>query len=158
APGACLRSLRLSFWALVLPPLLAGGPACAQTATQTAVQSGGWQPAASASSAPAPSVPRPVPVEVAPLAGPLTGWAPAPATPLAETAPPALRSAPLTETAAPLASAPLTIAAPSPAAQPVVAMPPAPMAAPAMRAPLAKTYGPQRLAFADGVSAQFDVT
>ena len=27
-----------------------------------------------------------------------------------------------------------------------------------MRAPLGKTYGPQRLAFADGVAAQFDVT
>ncbi len=27
-----------------------------------------------------------------------------------------------------------------------------------MRAPLGKTYGPQRLTFADGVGAQFDVT
>jgi hypothetical protein len=76
---------------------------------------------------------------------------------------PALRSAPLTETAAPPAQpAPVTMAAPAPAPlPPVLTAPTAPAtmaSAPVTRAPVGKTYGPQRLAFADGVSAQFDVT
>ena len=174
--------LRLSFWALVLPSVLAGGAVCAQTATQTAAQAaapmtpGGWQPAPSAASAPAPVLPRPVtvpvpvpgPVEVAPLAGPTPGWTAAPVGKAAETPPPALRSTPLAGAAAPAPltpAAPVTMAAPAPAPVPVTAaspVPPAPMiaapATPAMRAPVGKTYGPQRLSFADGVSAQFDVT
>lgn len=179
-----MRPLRLSFWALVLPPLLVAGPVCAQTA---ATASGGWQTATPASAAPAPPIPRPVPVEVTPLASPAQGWSAAPASRPADTGPPALRSAPLTETAppAPLQPAPVTMAAPAPATppmatapalrsaplnetvapapqpvpSPVVAPPPmiAAPAAPVMRAPVGKTYG-QRLAFADGVSAQFDVT
>lgn len=156
-----MRILRLSFWAFVLPPLLAGGMVCAQTAAPMATD--GWQTAMPASAAPAPALARPVPVEVAPLAGPAPGWSAAPAGKPADTAPPALRSAPLTETAAPPAQpGPVTMAAPAPAPPPpVLAAPPAPAlmtAAPAIRVPVGKIYGPQRLAFADGVSAQFDVT
>jgi hypothetical protein len=54
------------------------------------------------------------------------------------------------------------MAAPAPAPlPPVLTAPTAPAtmaSAPVTRAPVGKTYGPQRLAFADGVSAQFDVT
>ncbi len=153
-----MHVLRLSFWAFVLPPLLAGRMVCAQTAAPMTAD--GWQTATPASAAPAPTLQRPVPVEVAPLAGPAPGWSAAPAGKPADTAPPALRSAPLTETAAPPAQpAPVTMAAPAPAPLPPVLTAPATMAsAPVTRAPVGKTYGPQRLAFADGVSAQFDVT
>ena len=156
-----MRVLRLSFWAFVLPPLPAGRMVCAQTAAPMTAD--GWQTATPASAAPAPTLQRPVPVEVAPLAGPAPGWSAAPAGKPADTAPPALRSAPLTETAAPPAQpAPVTMAAPAPAPlPPVLTAPTAPAtmaSAPVTRAPVGKTYGPQRLAFADGVSAQFDVT
>lgn len=161
-----MRVLRLSLWALVLPSLLAGGTVCAQT-TAAPMAPGGWQAATAASSAPAPAMPAPVavpvPVDVAPLADPTPGWTTAPAGKAAQTPPPVLRSVPLAGTAAPTPltpAAPVTMAAPAPV--PVTAAPPAPMVAapatPAMRAPVGKTYGPQRLSFADGVSAQFDVT
>jgi hypothetical protein len=92
---------------------------CAQTAAPMTAD--GWQTATPASAAPAPTLQRPVPVEVAPLAGPAPGWSAAPAGKPADTAPPALRSAPLTETAAPPAQpAPVTMAAPAPAPLPPV--------------------------------------
>lgn len=168
-----MRLLRFFFWVLAIPPLLAGGPACAQAPSP-------WQPATSVNTPPqAVPVPRPTPVQVAPLASPTSasaasagpapaGWATAPAASKpAESAPPALRPSPLTETrtAAPqgarpadapaLRFAPLTetnVAVSAPVASPA-AMPVAPA-----RGAQVKIYGPQKLAFAEGVSAQFDVT
>ena len=147
-----MRLLRVFCWAFVLAPLWAGGPACAQTAG--ARTSGAWEPAAAANKAPqAPLVPRATPVQVAPLAAP-GGWAAAPAANRpAELAPPALR--PVTETTA--TRKPAELATPALRPAPLTEAPASVASAAPFAAP-SKTYGPQKLSFAEGVTAQFDTT